>query len=79
MELTGLVLKASFVIANDTGPAHMGAHLGKKGVVLFGHHTTAAKVSIETEKFKAISINNLANLSAEKVYEEIKDELKLIN
>ena len=55
MELAGLILKASYVVANDTGPAHMAAHLGKRGVVLFGPHTTAKKVSIETEKFKAIN------------------------
>ena len=55
MELAGLITKASYIIANDTGPAHMAAHLGKMGTVLFGHHTTAKKVSIETDKFKAIT------------------------
>jgi len=78
-ELAGLIKKSSFVIANDTGPAHMAAHLGSAGIVLFGHHTTAKKVSIETEKFKPISVKNLNDLSAEKVYMEIKDKLKLIN
>ena len=79
MELAGLVSKASYVIANDTGPAHMAAHLGKMGVALFGHHTTAKKVSIETNKFKVISKDNLNSLSAETVYLEIEDKLKLIN
>ena len=79
MELAGLIKKASYVIANDTGPAHMAAHLGKKGSVLFGHHTSAKKVSIETDKFKAISAQNLTDLKAEKVYLEIKEELKSIN
>lgn len=79
LELAGLIKKSSFVIANDTGPAHMAAHLGKMGVVLFGHHTTAKKVSIETDKFKAITIDRLKNLTAEKVYEEIRDKIKLIN
>ena len=77
--LTGLILKASYVVANDTGPAHMAAHLGKSGVVLFGYHTTAKKVSIETEKFKAITVDDLNDLTAEKVYLEIKDKLELIN
>ena len=75
MELAGLIMKASYVVANDTGPAHMAAHLGKRGVVLFGHHTTAKKVSIETEKFRAITEIDLNNLDAEKVYLEIKNEL----
>ena len=79
MELTGLIRKASFVIANDTGPAHIAAHLGITGIVLFGHHTTAEKVSIETEKFKAISVDNLNKLHAKEVYEKIENQLKLIN
>ena len=79
IELAGLILKASYVVANDTGPAHMAAHLGKSGVVLFGYHTTAKKVSIETEKFKAITVDDLNDLTAEKVYLEIKDKLELIN
>ena len=79
IELAGLILKASYVVANDTGPAHMTAHLGKSGVVLFGYHTTAKKVSIETEKFKAITVDDLNDLTAEKVYLEIKDKLELIN
>jgi len=79
MELTGLIMKASYVVANDTGPAHMAAHLGSKGVVLFGQHTTANKVSIETEKFKAITVDHLNKLEAEKVYLEIKNYLELID
>jgi len=79
MELAGLISKASYIIANDTGPAHMSAHLDKKGVVLFGHHTTAEKVSIETDKFKAISVDNLNNLIAEDVYLKIRDEINKIN
>ena len=79
MELAGLISKSSYVIANDTGPAHMAAHLGKMGVVLFGHHKTAKKVSIETDKFKAITVDSLELLSAEKVYSEIKDKLELID
>ena len=78
MELAGLILKSSYVIANDTGPAHMAAHLGKKGVVLFGSHTTPKKVSIETDNFKAISVQDLNELKAENVYLEIKNNLELI-
>ena len=78
VELAGLIKKSSFVIANDTGPAHMAAHLGINGVVLFGYHTTPKKVSIETDQFKALTVNRLADLSAEKVYSEIKNKLELI-
>jgi len=79
MELAGLISKSSYVISNDTGPAHMSAHLGKMGIVLFGHHTTARKVSIETDKFKAISVDDLNFLSADKVYSEIKSKLESID
>jgi len=79
MELAGLIDKSSYVIANDTGPAHMTAHLGKMGLVLFGYHTTAKKVSIETDNFKAISTERLMHLKAEKVYSEIKEKLHSID
>ena len=71
-ELSSLIKDSSFVIANDTGPAHMSAHLGSKGITLFGAHTTAKKVSIETENFKAIQVSDLKKLSHEKVFQEIK-------
>jgi len=70
-QLSSLIKDSSFVIANDTGPAHMAAHLGAKGLTLFGSHTTAYKVSIERENFKAIQVNDLAKLSTEKVLEKI--------
>ena len=79
MELAGIIKKSNFVITNDTGPAHMAAHLGMNGIVLFGYHTTPKKVSIETDKFKAITVKNLKNLSAEDVYSELKNKLELIN
>ena len=70
-QLTSVIKNSSFVVANDTGPAHIAAHVGVKGVTLFGKHTTAYKVSIERENFKAIQVNDLNNLSAEKVFERI--------
>jgi len=79
VELAGLIKKASYIISNDTGPAHMSAHLDKKGTVLFGHHTSAKKVSIETEKFKAINVEDLNLLTAEKVYSSINENLDLID
>ena len=78
MELAGLIKKSSYVVANDTGPAHMAAHLGVNGLVLFGYHTTPKKVSIETGKFKALTVRKLKDLSAESVYSEIKNKLELI-
>jgi len=70
-QLASLIKDSSFVVANDTGPAHMAAHLNAKGITLFGSHTTAYKVSIEREKFKPIQVNDLNKLSPEKVLEKI--------
>ena len=66
-----MIKDSSFVIANDTGPAHMAAHLGTKGLTLFGSHTSAKLVSIERENFKAIQVSDLAKLSADKVFERM--------
>ena len=74
-QLTSLIKDSSFVVANDTGPAHIAAHVGAKGLTLFGGHTTAYKVSIETDSFKAIQVSDLKNLSAEKVFEKVINSL----
>ena len=74
-QLTSLIKDSSFVIANDTGPAHIAAHVGAKGLTLFGKHITAYKVSIERENFKAIEVTYLNNLSTEKVFERLSTYL----
>ena len=74
-QLSSLIKDSSFVIANDTGPAHIAAHLGAKGLTLFGKHTTAYKVSIERENFKAIQVDDLNKLSAEKVFEKLSNSI----
>ena len=73
--LVSLINNAKFIIANDTGPAHIASHLDKKGVVLFGSHTTATKVSIENFNFKALSVKDLKGLDVETVLNEIKSRL----
>jgi ADP-heptose:LPS heptosyltransferase len=74
-QLSSLIKDSSFVVANDTGPAHMTAHLGSKGIALFGAHTTAYKVSIERENFKAIQVSDLSKLSTEKVFEKLSNSI----
>ena len=73
--LISLINGAKFIVANDTGPAHIASHLNKKGLVLFGSHTSAKKVSIENSNFKALSVENLADLNVNIVMEEIKKNL----
>ena len=73
--LISLISSAKFIIANDTGPAHIASHLKKKGLVLFGSHTSAKKVSIENSNFKALSVKNLIDLDVETVLKEVKNGL----
>ena len=54
----------------------MTAHLRKSGITLFGYHTTPKKVSIETDKFKAITSDKLENIAPEKVYDAIEEVKK---
>ena len=73
--LVSLIHSAKLIIANDTGPAHIASHLDKKGLVLFGRHTSAKKVSIENFNFKAISVENLNDLDVNTVLKEAKAKL----
>ena len=52
-----------------------GAHLNKKGLVLFGSHTTPEKVSMESQNFKSLRADNLKNLNVADVYEKIRENL----
>jgi ADP-heptose:LPS heptosyltransferase len=74
--LVSLIHSAKLIIANDTGPAHIASHLDKKGLVLFGSHTSAKKVSIENFNFKAISVENLNDLDVNTVLKEVKAKLE---
>ena len=74
-ELISLINNSSYIVSNDTGPAHICAHLNKRGVVLFGSHTTPEKVSIQSQNFKSLRADNLKNLNVADVYEKIKENL----
>ena len=74
-KLISLINSAKFIISNDTGPAHIASHLDKKGLVLFGSHTSAKKVSIENFNFKAISVKDLKDLNVDTVLKEISARL----
>ena len=73
--LISLIYNAKFIISNDTGPAHIASHLDKKGLALFGSHTSAKKVSLENFNFKPISVRNLNDLKVQRVLDEVKSRL----
>ena len=74
-QLASIIKDSSFVVANDTGPAHMAAHLNAKGLGLYGSHKSAFLQSIERENFKAIQVADLKNLTSEKVIEKLSNSL----
>jgi len=73
--LVSLINKAKFIIANDTGPAHIASHLKKNGLALFGSHKSPQNVSIENSYFKTLSVNKLKDLEVETVLNVIKKNL----
>tara|TARA_B100000959_G_scaffold195737_1_gene204680 strand:+ start:771 stop:1703 length:933 start_codon:yes stop_codon:yes gene_type:complete len=75
MELVGLIKGSSYVISNDTGAAHISSHLNKKGLVLFGSHTSAKKVSLGSENFRSIEVKKLKDLEVSTVIEKIRTDL----
>ena len=74
-QLITLIEKSKYVIANDTGPAHICSHLKKNGLVLFGSHTSPEKVSMGNENFKTLKVENLKDLKINTVFAEIKKNL----
>ena len=74
-QLSSIIKDSSFVVANDTGPAHMAAHLNSKGLCLFGSHKSALLQSIERENFKPIQVADLSKLSSENVFEKLSNFL----
>ena len=73
--LVSLINSAKYIVSNDTGPAHICSHLDKKGIALFGSHTTAKKVNIGNTNFKTLTVNNLVELKVKDVFEHIKKNL----
>ncbi len=74
-KLISLIDGAKFIISNDTGPAHIASHLKKKGIALFGSHTSPKKVSIENENFNTITVKDLKDLNVDVVLSKIKSKL----
>ena len=75
IELISFINGASYVISNDTGPAHISSHLNKKGLALFGGHTSSKKVSIGENNMQVLEVNNLKDLKVRMVIDKIKSDL----
>ena len=73
--LISLINSSKYIVSNDTGPAHICSHLNKKGLALFGSHTTSKKVNIGNTNFKTISVNLLSELKVDDVIKNLKKNL----
>jgi ADP-heptose:LPS heptosyltransferase len=73
-QLVGLSRRAGFVIGNDTGPSHIAAHTGAKGLALFGAGVHASATYID-RRFAVIEVPDLKQLSVDRVFDAYKAEL----
>lgn len=75
-QLAGVMKGAEYVIGNDTGPTHLAAHLGARGLALFGSHMPAERTGILREGFGAIEVADLKTLSVARVLDEVQKRLR---
>ena len=76
-QLAKILSESLFVVSNDTGPAHIAAHLGCSGLALFGSHTSSRKVSIKTNYFDVIESKDLNDITVNQVFNKIQLHLQL--
>jgi ADP-heptose:LPS heptosyltransferase len=69
-KLAGLAIGARFVIGNDTGPTHLAAHAGGRGLALYG--TSTAAITCIDRRFKVIEVSDLKALTVETVYAAVR-------
>ncbi len=74
-ELAGLIQQATFVIGNDTGPCHLASGMRRPGLALFGPATSAARSELARGLFETLETNQLADLTADEVYQIIVSRL----
>ena len=75
-QLSGIIKNAHFVIGNDSGPSHIASCLNKKGLALFGPSTSAIRSELKRGKFEILKVDNLADLTANKILEVM---IKILN
>ncbi|MBR4876356.1 MAG: hypothetical protein IKU14_01415, partial [Rhodocyclaceae bacterium] len=75
-ELAGVLRRAACVVGNDTGPSHLAAALGRRGLALFGPATSATKTAIARAHFAALEVEDLAQLSVETVCARVCEALE---
>lgn len=69
-QVAGLATRAGFVVGNDTGPTHLAAHCGARGLALYGPHT-AARITCMDRRFEVMEVPDLPLLDAGRVFEKV--------
>lgn len=70
-QLAGVLAQASFVVGNDSGPTHLAASLGSKGVALFSELTAQYAPNMKRREMDVCIASDLKEISAESVFDRI--------
>lgn len=74
-QLAGVLAQASFVVGNDSGPTHLAASLGTKGVALFSERTAQYAPNMKRREMDVCIASDLQEISAELVLERINSSI----
>lgn len=74
--LASVLAHAQAVVGNDTGPSHLAAHVGARGLALFGP-TSAQRAEIDTLRFHSWQVETLAALSVDDVWARLQTLLSV--
>ena len=73
--LAGIVRKAAYVVGNDTGPTHIAAYCGARGLALFSGHTPPETTGIQHSRFQIMQSDDISNISVESVWTHVSHGL----
>ena len=76
--LAGVARQADYVIGNATGPTHIAAQLGCRGLALYGAHTSPLSTGIQHSRLRWLESENLSDLSVEEVWSVCSGDLELV-
>ena len=74
-QLAGVLSQASFVVGNDSGPTHLAASLGTKGLALFSERTAQYAPNMKRREMDVCIASDLQDISAESVLERINSSI----
>lgn len=70
-ELAGVLKKARYIVGNDTGPTHIGAHLRRDGLALFGSHSKPLHTGIQHSRFEWMEESDIGRIPVDKILQTV--------